>query len=143
MMSNVIKRIKAVAGQDFSSRDCRVVNPRITARESIEIANYIVQLESGFDALASQAEVLRQTGNQVINYGLNANYWVQAVNQSPAACLAQVRAEAVDMFASELAARVEVPDASPQKIEFYKAAIRHAITFAQGYAERIRQGGAE
>jgi hypothetical protein len=58
---------------------------------------------------------------------------------TPAACLAEVRAEAVDMFASELAARVEVPDASPQKIEFYKAAIRHAITFAQGYANRIRQ----
>ena len=62
-----------------------------------------------------------------------------ALSATPAACLAHVRAEAVDMFASELAARVEVPNASPQKIEFYKAAIRHAITFAQGCAERIRQ----
>lgn len=43
---NVIERLKTVAGEDFNSRECRVTNPRITARESIEIANYIVKLEN-------------------------------------------------------------------------------------------------
>lgn len=37
-----IKRLTDVAGQDFNSPTCRVRSPHITARESIEIADYIV-----------------------------------------------------------------------------------------------------
>ena len=43
---DVLKRLAGVAGEDFNSRGCRVTNPRITARESIEIADYVHYLES-------------------------------------------------------------------------------------------------
>ncbi len=55
-MSNVVERIIEVAGQDFDSPDCRVNNPRITARESIEIADYIVALKAERDALLEAIE---------------------------------------------------------------------------------------
>jgi len=59
-MSDIIKRITSVAGEDFNSRDCRVTNPHITARESIELANYIVALEADLKAvLAERAEEAR------------------------------------------------------------------------------------
>lgn len=48
----VAKRLENRAGQDFDSRDCRVTNPHITARESIELADYIAALEAERDALA-------------------------------------------------------------------------------------------
>lgn len=53
-MSELIKRITRVAGQDFDSAECRVKNPHITARESIELANYIAALQAERDALASK-----------------------------------------------------------------------------------------
>ena len=37
-----IKRLTNVAGQDFDSSKCRVRSPHITARDSIEIGDYIV-----------------------------------------------------------------------------------------------------
>ena len=37
-----ITRLTKLAGQDFNSPKCRVTNTHITARESIEIGNYIV-----------------------------------------------------------------------------------------------------
>jgi hypothetical protein len=40
-----IKRLTDKAGQDFDSPKCRVRSPHITARESIEIGNYIVELQ--------------------------------------------------------------------------------------------------
>lgn len=42
---DVLKRLESVVGEDFNSRECRVTNPRITARESIEIADYVKDLE--------------------------------------------------------------------------------------------------
>lgn len=42
---DVLKRLEDVAGEDFSSRGCRVTNPHITARESIQIADYVSYLE--------------------------------------------------------------------------------------------------
>lgn len=42
---DVLKRLENIAGEDFDSRECRVTNPRITARDSIEIANYVKALE--------------------------------------------------------------------------------------------------
>lgn len=42
---DVLKRLQDVAGEDFDSRECRVTNPCITARESIEIADYVLYLE--------------------------------------------------------------------------------------------------
>lgn len=57
--SGLIERIKAVAGQDFDSYGCRVRNPHITARQSIEIADYIVELEQERNELAAQVERLR------------------------------------------------------------------------------------
>ena len=116
-------------------------------------AKEIDKLTAERDALQAQVEALSKLHSDLTNADMvfeddvHSGYLItteqidemEHLLATPAACLAQVRAEAVDMFASELAARVEVPDASPQKIEFYKAAIRHAITFAQGCAERIRQ----
>jgi len=58
--SGLIESIKAVAGQDFDSYGCRVRNPRITARQSIEIADYIVELEQERNELAAQVERLRK-----------------------------------------------------------------------------------
>lgn len=59
-MSDLIKRIISVAGEDFDSRDCRVTNPHITARESIELANYIVALQAELKSvLAQRAEEAR------------------------------------------------------------------------------------
>ena len=43
---NLIDRLKNVAGQEFDNPKCRVRNPNITARESIEIGNYIISLEN-------------------------------------------------------------------------------------------------
>jgi hypothetical protein len=40
-----IKRLTKLAGEDFSSSKCRVRNPQITARDSIEIGSYIVAQE--------------------------------------------------------------------------------------------------
>ena len=40
-----ITRLTDLAGQDFTSPKCRVRSPHITARERIEIGNYIVGLE--------------------------------------------------------------------------------------------------
>ncbi len=57
--SGLIERIKAVAGQDFDSYSCRVRNPHITARQSIEIADYIVVLERERNELAARVERLR------------------------------------------------------------------------------------
>lgn len=54
--------------------------------------------------------------------------------------LNQIKAEAVKEFASTLAKRVEVPDSSAQKIEYYKAAIRHVLQFADQYASSIVKG---
>ena len=42
---DVLKRLQDVTGENFDSRECRVTNPRITARESIEIADYVLYLE--------------------------------------------------------------------------------------------------
>ena len=40
-----ITRLTSIAHEDFNDRRCRVTNPRITARESIEIGKYIVDLQ--------------------------------------------------------------------------------------------------
>lgn len=42
---DVLKRLEPIVGENFDSRECRVTNPRITARESIEIADYVKDLE--------------------------------------------------------------------------------------------------
>lgn len=42
----VAHRVLRVAGENFDSRDCRVTNPHITARESIVLADYITLLEA-------------------------------------------------------------------------------------------------
>lgn len=68
---------------------------------------------------------------------------IELANKTPQQALAEIRAEAVEKFSSALASRVEVPDASPTKIEYYKAAIRHVLQFASGYAAKLRQGGVE
>lgn len=58
--SGLIERIKAVAGQDFNSYGCRVRNPHITARQSIEIADYIVALERERNELEEKVGQLQQ-----------------------------------------------------------------------------------
>jgi len=64
----VAKRLEQCVGQDFDSRDCRVTNPHITARESIELADYIAALEAERDALAAQVEQLRLAALNAISF---------------------------------------------------------------------------
>lgn len=63
----VVQRVLRVAGENFDSRDCRVTNPHITARESIVLADYIVLLESQnkylLDRLATITNAVTQLGN--------------------------------------------------------------------------------
>ena len=40
-----ITRLTSLANENFDSPKCRVTNPHITARESIEIGKYIVDLQ--------------------------------------------------------------------------------------------------
>jgi hypothetical protein len=105
---NVIERLKAVAGEDFNSRECRVTNPRITARESIEIADYIVQIERQNQELAAQVEALSKLHSDLTNADMvfeddaHSGYLItteqidemEHLLATPAACLAHVRAEA-------------------------------------------------
>ena len=49
-----ITRLTDVAGQDFNSRKCRVRSPHITARDSIEIGNYIVKKDKIIAELESK-----------------------------------------------------------------------------------------
>ena len=61
------KRLEQCAGQDFDSRECRVTNPHITARESIELADYIASIEAERDLLSAQLAKLRDTANPVVD----------------------------------------------------------------------------
>jgi hypothetical protein len=56
----VAKRLEQCVGQDFDSRECRVTNPHITARESIALADYIAAVEAERDELAAQVEQLQK-----------------------------------------------------------------------------------
>jgi hypothetical protein len=55
-----IKRLTKLAGEDFSSSKCRVRNPHITARDSIEIGSYIVAQEK-------HIVELEETQNQLLS----------------------------------------------------------------------------
>lgn len=57
-MTDIVTRLLLVAGEDFTARDCRVTNPRITARESIEIANYIKSLKDDLDFFLEQSYII-------------------------------------------------------------------------------------
>lgn len=46
-MNNVVGRIKLFAGKKFGDRGVR--NPHVTARQAIEIADRIVELETGIE----------------------------------------------------------------------------------------------
>jgi hypothetical protein len=51
-----IKRLTKLAGKDFSSSKCRVRNPQITARDSIEIGSYIVAQDKRIAELKNELE---------------------------------------------------------------------------------------
>lgn len=53
-MKNVVRRVLEVAGKDFNDPKCRVTNPHITARESVELANYIKELQDDLEFLLEQ-----------------------------------------------------------------------------------------
>jgi hypothetical protein len=71
------------------------------------------------------------------------NAVVDALNSKPQQHLAEIRAEAVADFAKALSNTVQIPNGAMTRVDYYKAAIRHAIQFASQYAEQIRQGGAQ
>lgn len=55
--------------------------------------------------------------------------------------IAEIRAEAVEEFSKALLNTVQVPNGPLTRVDYYKAAIRHAIQFAEQYAAKVRQGG--
>lgn len=101
------------------------------------------KLEAERDALAAQ-------NKELLCYIADAEAWfnkhdpngyVSPKRKQAQQHLAEIRAEAVERFADELAKRVEVPDASPTRAEYYKAAIRHVLIFANKHAAKVRKGG--
>jgi hypothetical protein len=126
--------IKSIVEGDFASRRDR-----------------IAELEREKVVLVAQIEVLKQLAEPAIKLmratGASSGWHKKAdeldlvVNSKlTTQCLNQIKAEAVRKFSSELASRVEVPDSSAQKIEYYKAAILHVLQFAEQYAESIAKG---
>jgi hypothetical protein len=143
-MSNVIERITALAGQKFDSRECRVTNPHITARESIELADHIVALIAERDALAAQVEALKylakfwinqakpyQPSEQEFKTWLALGHESKSLRSSPHQPLAEIRAEAGRVGfiagANEFSASASMDD--------------HIELLANLYDEKIRQGG--
>jgi hypothetical protein len=55
--------------------------------------------------------------------------------------LPELCANVVVDFAKALAEQVKLPKGHSQKVEYYKAAITHAIQFAEQYVNNIRNGG--
>lgn len=69
-----ITRLTKLAGQDFTNPKCRVRSPHITARESIEIGDYIVAQQKRIGELEQQVEfemeqkaIAREQRNKVTN----------------------------------------------------------------------------
>lgn len=181
MVTNIIERLRTVAGEDFDSRECRVTNPRITARESIVIADHIVALEaevgmlrsvaeelrlkyeteeenakqqrdmkakarSERDALAAELEILSAFRDEVVGVmnnsqgvaGWHLNHTIATWDElfpvvpdteSPAACLAQVKADALMEYLATL-----------QPVHPAQTWLEIHLT---QYASRIRQGEVE
>jgi len=97
----VVKRLEQCAGQDFDSRECRVTNPNITARESIALADYIAAVEAERDALAAQVEQLRLAALNAISFmsGGDAKAALRdAYDATPAQCLAEREEIAADSY---------------------------------------------
>lgn len=95
-MTNLIERIKSVAGQDFDSYGCRVRNPHITARQSIEIADYIVKLEQERNELAAQVERLRGAAYGILVNRTGTDEWYdleKVYRETPPAALAVLKAQ--------------------------------------------------
>ena len=87
----VAKRLEQCLDQDFDSRDCRVTSPHITARESIELADYIAALEAERDAALAQVDQLQHRVKDLQN-----------ANKLASQCLvkrdAEIAAKAVEAF---------------------------------------------
>lgn len=60
---------------------------------------------------------------------------------TPQQHLAKIRAEVVEVFAGALSNTVQIPNGPITRVDYYKAAIRHAIQFAEQYAAKLRKGG--
>lgn len=97
------------------------------------------------DALAAQVEVVRHAWESVkaTDYDRILD---EALELTPAACLAQVRANTADELAAAVGEGFSLPatlNEGTQKAEIYKAGWRSAYIFGKQLAERIRQGSAE
>ena len=115
----VAKRLEQCVGQDFDSRDCRVTNPHITARESIELADYIASVEVERDALSKK--LLELQGSYDF-----ANRCISERN--------------TDMVA---AAVIEFSKAAFDKSLKKRKGIFMIITFAEQYVANLRQQAEE
>jgi hypothetical protein len=61
-----IKRLTKLAGEDFSSSKCRVRNPHITARDSIEIGSYIVAQEKRIAELENKYQTSCKSWRELV-----------------------------------------------------------------------------
>lgn len=138
-MSNVIERVTALAGQKFDSRECRVTNPHITARESIELADHIVALIAERDALAATLSEIQQASQDYSDGKITRYEFVKKLAflaaVQPQQHLAEIRAEAGR--AGFIAGYNECC-----RQVFGSPAPEYATPhFANQYADKIRQGG--
>jgi len=53
-----VQRLIEKAGQDFTAYGCRVTNPHITARESIVIGDYIVELQAELAKVTAERDAV-------------------------------------------------------------------------------------
>ena len=72
-----ITRLTDVAGQDFNNSKCRVRSPHITARDSIEIGDYIVAQQRRIAELEEERDVrnLEQQEKGVYDVRVTTGFW--------------------------------------------------------------------
>lgn len=119
--------------------------------ESVALAKYFQELRDESEKLKVERDALAAYLNTVKSAWISIGNWpdtvddkkilADAICSTPAQCLAEIKAQAVEDFAKALSNSVQVPNGPITRVDYYKAAIRHTIQFASNYAESIRKGG--
>ena len=80
-----VQRLIEKAGQDFTAYSCRVTNPHITARESIVIGDYIVELQAELAKVTSERDKLEQAQSELTKFKKDSSavmYEQHRINQA-------------------------------------------------------------